>query len=120
MSAREFPAVDAIAFRLAALLEQYEQDVEELTATWWDAKVYERVNQGLSEMRLLCASLPLMSVPWVHVLISHAELVNCLWKRAKNPKEPRSSEDCKAEHLLAVGALRQKCLRHFSRMGRAC
>jgi hypothetical protein len=120
MSAREFPAVDATAFRLAALLEQYEQDVEELTATWWNAEVYERVNQGLSEMRLLCAGLPQMSVAWVHVLISHAELVNCLWRSATKPQDCRSPEDCKAEHLLAVGALRQKCLRHFSRIGRSC
>jgi len=120
MSAREFPAADAIAFRLAALLEQYEQDVEELTATSWDAKVYECVNQGLAEMRLLCAGLPLMSVAWVHVLISHAELVNCLWRRAAKPKDCRSTDDCKAEHLLAVGALRQKCLRHLSRLERIC
>ena len=69
MSARQLPAPDATAFRLAALLEQYEQDVEELAATWRDAGLYERVSREIDEMRLLCAGLPMLSAPWVHVLI---------------------------------------------------
>ena len=71
-------------------------------------------------MRVLCAGLPLMSVAWLHVLISHAELVNCLWRSSAKPKDCRTSEDCKEEHLLAVRALRKKCLRHFSRAGGNC
>lgn len=79
MSARELPAVDAMAFRLAVLLEQYEQDVEELTSTWFDPALYARVSRELGEMRLLCAQLPLLSVQSIDLLISHAELVHCLW-----------------------------------------
>ena len=119
MSARELPHVAASAFCLAALLEQYEQDVDQLTSTWCDADLYERVNQELGQMRLLCGGLPMLSVAWVHVLISHAELVHCLWRGMAGAKGSRPAEDCKADHLLAVRALRQKCLHHFSRIERS-
>lgn len=115
MSAREFPAIDATAFQLAALLEQYEQDVEQLTSTWLDAALYERVCRELGDMRLLCAGLPLLSVPWVNLLISHAELMHCLWRGAPGGGASSPAERCKERHLVAIHTLREKCLGHFSR-----
>lgn len=114
MSARELPAPDVTAFRLAALLERYEQDVEELTSGWPDADLHAEASRRLGEMRLLCAGCPVLSVPWVHVLISHTELLHCMWM--ESPEEaPRGAQRCKAEHLLAVRALRDKCLQQFTR-----
>lgn len=118
MSAPQFRALDAVAFQLAALLEKYEEDVEELASRWPDTTLYTRVSREIDEMRLLCASLPLLSVPWVHLLISHAELMHCLWKCTAGGKS-RAAEDCKANHYIAIRALREKCLYHFSRMERS-
>ena len=117
MSAREFPPDDATAFRLAALLEQYEQDVEELPFPCLDAAFYQRVSRELGEMRVLCAGLPLLSVPWVHLRISHAELVHGLWS-ASASGEDSDHERRKAHHQAAIRALRQKCLGHFTRVER--
>jgi hypothetical protein len=118
MSACQFPTADTTAFRLAALLEEYEQHVGELTSTWLDAALYARVSREIGEMRLLCAALPLLSVPWVHLLISHAELVHCLWTCPPDGEESHPAERCKAHHLVAIRALRQKCLFHFTRIER--
>jgi hypothetical protein len=114
MSARELPSTDATAFRLAAMLEQYEQDVEELTSTWLDTVLYARISADLREMRLLCAGCPALSVPWVHLLIAHAELMHCMWAARPDGGEQPTAERCKAAHLLATRALRQQCLRHFT------
>ena len=115
MSARQLPATDAIAFQLAALLEQYEQSIDDLTSAGFDAALYGRVSRELGDMRLLCARLPLLSVAWVHLLISHAELMHDLWREAPGSAATPAAEHCRARHLLAIRALRQQCLAHFIR-----
>lgn len=56
-----------MAFRLAAMPEKYEEDIEELTSTWLDAVLYARISGDPGEMRVLCAACPSLSVPWVHL-----------------------------------------------------
>lgn len=113
MSARPLPVADATALRLVALLEQYRQDIEDLKSTWLDAEHYARVSRGLEEMRVLCAGLPMLSVPWMQLMISNAELVNCLWT-ASASGEVAGVQRCKAEHLVAIHALRDTCHCYFT------
>lgn len=113
MSARHFSAPATTAFRLAATLEQYEQHLGVLTSNWPDAAIYERVSRELAEMRLLCAGLPQLSVPWMHLQISHTQLVHCLWSSSADAD---FVEGCKALHLAAIRALRGRCLDGFSRV----
>lgn len=114
MSAHQRTAIDATALRLAALLEQYERDVEELTSTPADTALCVRFRRGVDDIRRLCAACPVLSVPWLHVLISHAELVHCLWPGSSAAADTGVAERCKAHHLVAVRAFRQQCLRHLA------
>ena len=75
-------ATEAVAFQLAALLENYE----------------ERVG--------------------MHVLISHARLVHYLWQGLNGEKMPAETLQCKAQHLAAIRARRENCLRQISRTER--
>lgn len=108
MSARQSPSVDATAFRLAALLEQYEEDIEDLTSPWLDCAAYARVTRCMGEMRPLCAGLPLLSVASLQLLITHFELLHCLWNAAG--PDAADTRARKADHLGAVRTLRSLCL----------
>lgn len=115
MSADQFRSPDVAAFQLAALLENYEEHVEQLTSTSLDGAVHAQVRRELDEMRIVCVRLPLLSVPWLHVLISHAELVQCLWDFAQ-PGAKSTPDRSKERHLAAIGELRMLCLRQFDRV----
>jgi hypothetical protein len=119
LSAPEFRTIEAAAFQLAALLERYEEHVEELTSTWLDMELYVKVGKEVDEMRLHCATLPQLSVPWVHLLISHTELVHCLWKTSPDGQPSAKLADCRGKHAIAIRALREKCTYYFSRMDRS-
>ncbi|MDB5897789.1 MAG: hypothetical protein JWP41_1391 [Ramlibacter sp.] len=115
MSAPQFRAAETVAFQLVALLEMYEERVAKLSAIRFDPTLYAQVTRDIDSMRLYCASLPILSVPWVHLLISHTELVHSLFKCANAGKVLPQVEKCRAAHLSAVRSLREKCLYQFSR-----
>lgn len=119
MSARPLPATDATAFRIAALLEQYEQDVEDLESPWPDVELHARMSRDLDEMRVLCAAVPLLSVPWVHLMISNAEFLHCLRSGPAGGEPSVAARRCKGEHLVAIRALRERCLSNFTRVERS-
>jgi hypothetical protein len=116
VSAPQFHAAEAVAFQLAAALELYEEGVGQLmAAASFDCALYSRVSRAVDEMRLYCASLPSLSVPWVHLLITHAELMHCFFEGARDGQVSTETGSCRERHLHALGALRQKCLYQFSR-----
>ena len=115
MSASQARAIDAIAFELAAAVENYEQACEQLVATRPDMALYQSVSRQVDHMRLLCASLPQVSVAWVGLLISHAELVHCLWRCGEKSALSPELEACQVRHAHAIRALREKCVWLFSR-----
>jgi hypothetical protein len=119
LSAPQFRAIDAAAFQLAALLERYEEHVEQLVLSWLDMDLYAQVGREVDEMRLHCASLPQLSVPWVHLLISHTELIHCLWKCSPAGEPSPLLVECRGKHATAIRDLREKCIYYFSRMERA-
>jgi hypothetical protein len=96
-----------VTFKLAAALERYELEMRALLAdTWVDLACLQRLQAQFGELRMLCASLPKLSVSWVAVLLSRAKLVDALCRRAG----PAAAELLQ-EHLEAVEGLRKRCLR---------
>ena len=116
MSAFEAPALDAIAFQLAAALEKYEQQVARMVDTWLDMDLYREVSDQIEEIRMFAAALPQLSVPWVELLIAHAELVHSLWRlRFQDVAADRERfGEVRAHHTACVESLRHRCLRLLS------
>jgi hypothetical protein len=113
MSAFEAPALDAVAFQLAAALDQYEQDVLRMMDAWVDIELYGEVSTQVEKIRMYSSSLPEVRVQWVELLIAHAELVHGLWRThsARTGDARESLEEVQARHAHAIAALRDRCLR---------
>jgi hypothetical protein len=104
MHIKEF-STRVVMFKLAAALEKYEMDLRRLAEAWLDAALFRRLQEEFSELRILGASLPRLSVAWVAVLVSRTRLVQALCRG-------RSSWGAELqEHLKAVEGLRRRCLR---------
>lgn len=99
-------------FRLAAALERYEMDLQALAQRWRDAELRRRLREQFREMRLLGASLPQVSVSWVAVLVSRSRMLQALFARG-------FAGAALQEHLHAVAALRNGCLRLLGAQGAA-
>jgi hypothetical protein len=104
MHIKEF-STRVVTFKLAAALEKYELDLRKLADTWLDPELYRRLQEEFSELRILGASLPKLSVCWVAVLVSRARFVQALFNRSAPALAALH------EHLLAVEVLRKRCLR---------
>ena len=112
MSGSDAQAVQGTARHLMAALESYEPHVRELVAGWLDMDLYMAVSAEIDELKLFCSALPELSVPWVSLLISHAELVYCLWRNSQSaPLRPPEVERRLNEHLECVHWLRARARR---------
>lgn len=101
----------AIAMQLVSSLEQYEEQCAEMVRTWLDMETYAEVSALVDEMRPRCASLPRLSVAWMAFLISHSELVFCLWRAGAGSSGKPEVQACLLQHAAAVRSLRQYCVR---------
>jgi hypothetical protein len=117
MSASHAPALDAVAFQLAAGLEKYEQSVQRMVDSWLDMERYRTVSEEIEEIRMYSGALPQLSVPWVELLIAHAELVHCLWRGqlAGGLPDGRTLPQVREHHGDCVATLRSRCLRLIAR-----
>lgn len=107
------PSVPVATFRLAAALERYEMDLQALTQRWRDVELRRRLREQFREMRLLGASLPQVSVSWIAVLVSRARMLQAFFARTGR------AGIALQEHLHAVAALRNGCLRLLGAQGAA-
>jgi hypothetical protein len=117
MSASHAPALDAVAFQLAAGLEKYEQSVQRMADRWLDMECYRTVSDEIEQIRMYSGALPQLSAPWVELLIAHAELVHCLWRgeHAATLPDGRTLPQVREHHSACVAALRSRCLRLLAR-----
>ena len=113
MSASAAPEFDAIAFQLAAALEQYDLDTERMIEAWPDLDRYREVSAQVDRIRMYSSSLPEARVQWVELLIAHAELVHRLWRGqyGGGQVEARPLQDVRDRHGECIAALRNRCLR---------
>lgn len=110
MSGCECQAMHATAAEIGAWLAAYEAHVRELVFTWLDMELYRTVSDEVDALRALCAERPELSVPWVALLVSHAELVHCLWRRGQPGQRPDSGElqQRLREHLQCIARLAER------------
>lgn len=108
------PGQEPIVIQLAAALRQYAEDAARLAREWRqepDMKQYARVSRQADEIRNLCASDPEFAVPWVTLLVSHAELMHALW-RASYASQPAAADDVEQHvrgHAHCIAALLARC-----------
>lgn len=113
MSASPLPALRATALQATSILARYERHVRRLAATWLDMDLYRTVSAELDEIRSLCALLPQVTLPWVGLLVSHAELIHALWSNARQggPTAAAEVDHQLRAHLACIDALARRCLR---------
>lgn len=104
-------AAKASAFRLAAMVEQYESHVDQLIERWLDMDCYQTVSADIDEIQLYSSSLPQIAVQAVALLIAHSELIFSLWRGRDSSAPPAELEDCQRRHRACVADLRRSCLR---------
>lgn len=107
------PSSRVVTFKLAAALEQYEQDLRALAQTWLDPDLFRRVQQQFCELRMLGAALPKLSASWVAVLVSRAHLVDAACRCTG------SALSVLQDHLSAVESARHRCVRSIVAGGAA-
>jgi hypothetical protein len=117
MSASQASALDVISFQLAAALDTYDQDLEEMVETWLDMDLYGKVSDEIEEIRRYSAALPQLSVPWVELLIAHGELVHSLWRlRFQEVESDRERlAEVRDRHTACVRSLKARCVRMLAR-----
>jgi len=112
MSASEAAVIRASALYAAAALASYERHVRCLAATWLDMDLYHKVSAEIDAIGQVCARLPGAQVPWVALLVSHAELVHALWRTSATPSlDSQDSTHALQEHLHCIDALARRCMR---------
>lgn len=105
-------------FQLAAGLEQYEMDLDDLLASSADPKRYARLAHELKRIQKLSGALPQLAADSVEVVMRHVELFGLLFARPARYAAWRQREEILAlqRRLCAViDAMRAKCLRLLAR-----
>lgn len=113
MSASQLPAVQATALHAVACLQLYEEHMRQLVASWLDMDLYQSVSAEVDSVRASCALLPGLAIPTAALLVSHADLVHCLWRNSQ-PGSRAALAECETklqEHLANIHSLSRKCLR---------
>jgi hypothetical protein len=106
------PALRATALQAADALARYELHVRRLAATWLDMELYRTVSTEIDEIQRYCKGLPQFSVAWVALLISHAELIHCLW-RSSQPGSAvpwKERQHCLLDHIACIHVLADRCI----------
>lgn len=109
MSCTDTQTLDTTAFKLLVALERYEAGFDELLKRWGDPAAFRTAGMRVDEIRLYSASLPTTTVQFVALLISRAELLQCLWQLGDAVRAEELAR-CAQEHEAAIAALRQECL----------
>lgn len=110
MRSSECQATQATALELEAALDIYERHVRRLARTWLDMDLYREVSAEIDAIRCACANLPELSVPWVALLVSHAELVHCLWLGDQPDRQVTAPEMQQRldEHVRCIRSLAER------------
>jgi hypothetical protein len=120
MSASHFPAIRATALQLTAALARYELHVSRLVVGGLEMDLYETVSEEIDEIKVFCAAVPGVAVPWAALLVSHAELIHALWRQANQAPTARTGSDVTwrlQDHLACIDVLARRCMRIAERHG---
>lgn len=105
--------LSAIAFQLLASVEDYEQALADVPVQGPEPELLARLAADFDQMQLQAATLPQLSVSWVALLISRAELMHRLWVPHQNHAPHAGGEfgELLEQHREAVHALRCRAMR---------
>jgi hypothetical protein len=79
MSATSIPDdLSVIAFKVAAVLEAYQLQIEKLVADWKNRPLYRSVTAQLDEISGLLGAFPQLAVDMVEVVVCHVKLLHLL------------------------------------------
>ena len=109
MSAAQGNLATATTQQLAAALQAYEAEVENIIAPNPDPETYQRVRERLDEMRRYSSSLPTLSVAWVELLISHFELTHDLWRSQQGKLDWDEVMQAREQHAHSLARLCEHC-----------
>lgn len=111
MSASQHAAQRATAMQIAGVLRSYERHIVRLVPSWLDVDLYQTASLEIDQVRAWCGTLPGVSVPWIGLLISHADLMLSLWNSAGHPPGACDAEIRQRldEHVACIHALADRC-----------
>ena len=112
MSATGQAAQRVTAMQIAATLRSYERHIGQLASGPLDMDVYQAASLEIDQLRAWCGTLPQVSVPWIGLLIAHADLVYLLWRDVgKDASAAPEMRDRLRVHRAATRALLLRCQR---------
>ena len=112
MSATFQPALPAIAFQLAAALEEYEAEFERMAGGEIDLEQAARLGQKLDAVRTYRGAFPTLAADMVDLLLCHSELMHDEWRTVR--LEPDERQALLDRHTRALQAMRNKCMKLFT------
>lgn len=104
--------VQAIAQQMLRDLDAYEQLLVMLSREGWSPELLERLAQQADSIYRCGQTLPRIAVSFTEFLITRTDLAQALWWDSR-PQTALADEAARlfAEHLAAIGRLRQACRR---------
>jgi hypothetical protein len=112
MSASSAPAMRAVALQLAAALDRYQQDFDDMLGAGSDSIHYRQVTRELHDIRQMKGSLPELSEEMADVLIRHVETMHGVWNVQLHPSQSHlcNIRMLRFRHRQAVDAMRRACI----------
>lgn len=111
-------SLSPVAFRLAAALERYQADFDELVESWFDWNRCRAVTRELDDIEKMRGALPQLAVDMMDVVMRHVELLRSLLRMATvgpHPGVVKEIETLHSRHRAAIAAMRTKCLKLITR-----
>lgn len=80
-----------------------------LVTNWSDGELCENVRRDFGRVGSCCATVPLLSVAWADLLISHAQLLAWLREMGDQEHDARELRRRLDKHAASVATLSGKC-----------
>lgn len=109
MSAGQQAADAVTAMQIVDALRAYERHMVRLASGPLDMDVYQAASLEIDQIRAWCGTLPQASVPWIGLLISHADFVYLLWRDRDDATPERTVQQRLRDHRAAIRALVMRC-----------
>lgn len=110
VSPSHFPELNATLLQLLSELQDYEAHVHRLARDWEsdrEPELFGEFGRAMDRMRGPAGAVPLISVQWLMLLISHTELMHNLWRASRG--EPLDVATQVQDHLSCVHTLATRC-----------
>ena len=117
MTSPQAVSLSPFAFRLAAALERYQADFDQLVESWFDWNRCRIVAGELQDIEKLRGALPQLAADMMDLVMRHVELLRWLVRMATSAEQGAAGEirALHNRHRAAIESLRNKCLRLLTR-----